>query len=60
MQLKNDRMISIHLQGKAPFDITAILVYAPASKAEEAEVEPTGPYRANTHKRYHFHYRGLE
>ena len=36
--LKNDRMISVHLQGK-PFDITVIQVYAPTSNAEEAEVE---------------------
>ena len=36
--LKKDRMISIHLQGK-PFNITAIQVYAPTSNAEEAEVE---------------------
>ena len=36
--LKNDRMISVHLQGK-PFNITVIQVYAPISNAEEAEVE---------------------
>ena len=36
--LKNDRMISVHFQGK-PFSITVIEVYAPTSKAEEAEVE---------------------
>ena len=36
--LKNDRMISIHLQGK-PFNITVIQVYAPTSNAEEDEVE---------------------
>ena len=36
--LKNDRMISVHLQGK-PFNITVIQVYAPKSNAEEAEVE---------------------
>ena len=35
--LKNDRMISVHLQGK-PFNITVIQVYAPTSNAEEAEV----------------------
>ena len=34
--LKNDRMISVHFQGK-PFDITVIQVYAPTSNAEEAE-----------------------
>ena len=36
--LKNDRMISVRLQGKA-FNITVIQVYAPTSNAEEAEVE---------------------
>ena len=36
--LKNDRMISVHFQGK-PFNITAIQVYAPNSNAEVAEVE---------------------
>ena len=36
--LKNDRMNSIHFQGK-PFNITVIQVYAPTSNAEESEVE---------------------
>ena len=36
--LKNDRMISVHFQGK-PFNITVIQVYAPTSNAEEAEAE---------------------
>ena len=36
--LKNDRMISVHFQGK-PLNITIIQVYAPTSNAEEAEVE---------------------
>ena len=36
--LKNNRMISIHLQGK-PLNITGIQVYALTSNAEEAEVE---------------------
>ena len=36
--LKNDRMISVHCQGKL-FNITVIQVYAPTSNAEEAEVE---------------------
>ena len=36
--LKNDRMISIHFQGK-PLSITVIQVYAPTSNAEEAEVK---------------------
>ena len=35
---KNDRMISVHFQGK-PLTITVILVYAPTTNAEEAEVE---------------------
>ena len=36
--LKNNRMISVHFQGK-PFTITVIQVYALASNAEEAEVK---------------------
>ena len=36
--LKNDRMISVHFQGKL-FNITVIQVYALTSNAEEAEVE---------------------
>ena len=36
--LKNDRMISVRFLGK-PFNITVIQVYAPATNAEEAEVE---------------------
>ena len=36
--LKNNRMISVRLQGK-PFSIKVIQVYAPTSNAEEAEVE---------------------
>ena len=36
--LKNNRMISVHFQGK-PFSIIVIQAYAPASNAEEAEVE---------------------
>ena len=36
--LKNDRMISVRLQGK-PFNITVIQVYAPTNNAEETEVE---------------------
>ena len=46
--LKNDRKISVHFQGKPfnitviqgkPFNITVIQVYAPTSNTEEAEVE---------------------
>ena len=36
--LKNDRMISVRFQCK-PFNIKGIQIYAPASNAEEAEVE---------------------
>ena len=36
--LKSDRMLSVHFQGK-PFNITVIQVYAPTSNAEEVEVE---------------------
>ena len=36
--LKKDRMISVHFQGK-PFNIMVIQVYAPTSNTEEAEVE---------------------
>ena len=36
--LKNDRMISVHFQGK-PFNITVIQLYVLTSNAEEAEVE---------------------
>ena len=36
--LKSNRMISVHFQGK-PFNITVIHIYAPTSNAEEAEVE---------------------
>ena len=36
--LKNDRMISVHFQGK-PFNITVIQVYVPTTNAEEADIE---------------------
>ena len=36
--LKNDRMISVHFQGKS-FNITVIQVYSPTSNVEEAEIE---------------------
>ena len=38
MQSQNDKMISVHFQGK-PFNITVIQVYAPTRNAEEVEVE---------------------
>ena len=34
--LKNNRMISVHFQGKQ-FNVTVIQIYAPTSNAEEAE-----------------------
>ena len=36
--LKNDRVISVHFQGK-PFNITVIQIYAQTSNTEEPEVE---------------------
>ena len=62
--LKNDRMISVRLQGK-PLNITVIQVYAPTSNAEQAEVEwfyeDLQDLLELTHKkRCPFHYRGLE
>ena len=36
--IKNDRMISVHFQGK-PFNIAVIQDYDPTSNAEEAEVD---------------------
>ena len=62
--LKNDRMISVHLQGK-PFNITVIQAYAPTSNAEEAEVEwftedLQDLLELTSKKRCLFHCRGLE
>ena len=62
--LKNDRMISVHFQGK-PFNIIVIQVYAPTSNAEEAEVERfyedlQDLLELTPKKRCPFHYRGLE
>ena len=65
--LKNNRMISVQLQGKL-FNITVIKVYAPTSNTEETEVERF--YEdiqdflkldvLDVQKRWPFHYRGLE
>ena len=62
--LKNDRMISVHFQGK-PFNITVIQVYAPTSNAEETEVEQfyedlQDLLELIPKNRCPFHYRGLE
>lgn len=67
---QNDRMISVHFQGK-PFNITVIQVYTLTSNAEEAEVErfneplfivqeSSRPYGTNTQECCPFRYRGLE
>ena len=62
--LKNDPMISVHFQGK-PFNIIVIQVYAPATNAEEAEVEQfyedLQDFLGLTPPRKRaFHHRGLE
>ena len=62
--LKNDRMISVHFQGK-PFNIMVIQVYAPTSNTEEAEAEwfyedLQDLLELTPKKRYPLHYRGLE
>ena len=62
MQSQNNRMISVHFQGK-PF--TVIQAYAPTSNTEEAEVEQfyedlQDLLELTPQKRYPFHYRGLE
>ena len=61
--LKNERMISLHFQGK-PFNIMVIQVYAPTSNAEEAEGtvqwRPTILLELTPQKRCPFPYRGLE
>ena len=65
--LKNDRMISVHFQGK-PFNITVTQVYAPTTNAIEVEVEcfyedlqdllELTPKKKK--KKCPFHHRGLE
>ena len=62
--LKNDRMISVHFQGK-PFNIMVIQAYPPTSNTEEAEVEQFYEdlqdfLELTPKKRCPFHYRGLE
>ena len=67
--LKNDRIISVHFQGK-PFNITVIQIYALTSSAEEAEVErfyedlqdflELTPKKKKRRRRSSFHHRGLE
>ena len=61
--LKNDRMISVHLQGK-PFNITVIQVNAQPVMLKKLKL--TGSMKTyknssiNNQKRCPFHYRGLE
>ena len=62
--LKNNRMISVHFQGK-PFNITVIQVYVPTSNAQEAKVEwyyeeLQDLLERTLKKRCSFLYRGLE
>ena len=61
--LKNDKMISVCLQGK-PFNITVIQVYALTSNAEEAEVEwfyeALQDLLKHQKKKCPFNHRGLE
>ena len=62
--LKNDRMISVRLQGK-PFNITVIQVYATTSNAEETEVERfyedlQDLLELTPKEDFFFHYRELE
>ena len=64
--LKNERMISLHFQGK-PFNIAVMEVYAPNISAEEAEVEwffedlqDLLELTPKKKKRCPFHHRGLD
>ena len=62
--LEDDRMISVHFQGKT-FSFTVIQIYAPVTNAEEAEVEWVYEnlqdlQELTPKKRCPFHYRGLE
>ena len=59
--LKNNRKISVHFQGK-PFSITVIQVYAPTSNTDEVEwfCEDLQDLLELTQKRCPFHYRGQE
>ena len=62
--LKKDRTISVHFQGK-PFNIRVIQAYAPTRNAEEAEdkrlyEDLQDLLELTSQKRCLFHYRGLE
>ena len=62
--LKNDRMISVHFQGK-PFNMMVIQAYARTRNTEEAEVERfyedlQDLLELTAKRRCPFHYKGLE
>ena len=60
--LKNERMISIHLQGK-PFNIRVTQVYAPTTYAKEAEQfydYLQGLLELTSKKKCIFHHKGQE
>ena len=62
--LKNDRMISVHFQGKS-LNISVIQVYAQTTNTKRSWSLPvlwwpTRPSRTNPQKRCPFHHRGLE
>ena len=61
--LKNDRMILVHFQGK-PFNITVIHVYAPTINAKEVDAEwfyeDLQDLLEHQKKRCPFHHWGLE
>ena len=62
--LKNDRMISVHFQGKR-FNIIVSQAYVPTSNTEEAEVERfyedlQDLLELTLKKRCPFHYRGMD
>ena len=62
--LKNDRMISVHFQGK-PLNTMVIQVYAPTSNTEDAEVERLYEdlqdlLELTPKKRCPFHYREMK
>ena len=62
--LKKDRMISVHFQGK-PFNITVIQIYALTTNADEAEIELFDKdlqdlLELKPKTTCPFHYRGLE
>ena len=59
LKCKNDKMISIHFQGKL-FNMTVIQVYAPTTNANVAEGGELQDLELIPKKRYPFHHRVLE